>query len=423
MTSEGEPGPRPGARAAAYAAALGLIAVVAAAAWGFPGGEGAVTAVDAGPVPVAAPGPDPAEFIARVEGPQSGRSDELAGLTLEEVMRRFGVPGMSVAVVHDFEVHWTKGYGVADRVTGRAVDEGTLFQAASISKPISALAAMRLAQEGRLPLDGDINAVLTSWKVPRVDGWPAVTPRALMSHTAGAHDGFGFPGYDPGAPLPTLPEILSGDARSNVGPVVFARPAFAAYKYSGGSWALMQLALSDLTRRPFDELMESLVLEPLGMSGSTYAQPLPQTLHDRAARAHGRSGERLAVPWRVYPEQAAAGLWTTPADLARAMIEVQRGVHGRGAVLDQSSARAIAAPVGVGPFGIGFAVDRIGEGWYLEHTGSNYGFQGKLQGHIRHGYGFVILTNGAQGGRVADEIGFRVAIAYDWDSTHEPLRR
>jgi CubicO group peptidase (beta-lactamase class C family) len=362
-------------------------------------------------------------WLLRAQTPGTAGLDEDA---IEELLRGAGVPGASVAVIRDFEIAWTRGYGVADVATGRRVDTQTLFQAASISKPLTAVAAVRLAQEGRFALDDDANTLLSSWKVPASDltaGGP-VTPRALLSHTSGADDGFGFPGYTPGAALPTLVQILNGEAPSNTGPVLFARPPYRAFKYSGGSTTLMQLALTELTGEPFDALMRRLVLDPLGMRDSTYSQPLPDALHDRAAHAHNGRGEPHRDRWHDYPEQAAAGLWTTAGDLARVILEVQRALAGReGRILSQASAQAMTTPVGVGPFSVGFVIDNVGEGWYFGHGGSNYGFRGLIRGHLRHGYGIVVLANGDNGGRAANAIMERVAADDDWDSLHEPLRR
>ena len=144
---------------------------------------------------------DAAARIARIEAPQVPDRQGFDGLTLPQVLERLRVPGVSIAVVKDFQVHWAKAYGVADVATSRSAETSTRFQAASISKPVTAMAAMRLAQDRRLDLDADVNTVLTSWKVPASDltrGRP-VTPRSLFSHTSGADDGFGFPGYDPAA--------------------------------------------------------------------------------------------------------------------------------------------------------------------------------------------------------------------------------
>jgi CubicO group peptidase (beta-lactamase class C family) len=375
---------------------------------------------------VAQPAADAASLAARIEGPQSPNRQGLDALTLAEVMRRFRVPGVSVAVIKDFQIHWAKGYGVADAGSGRPVQVDTVFQAASISKPVTAMAALHLMQGGALGLDDDVNRHLKSWKVPDGEFTPgqAVTPRALMSHTSGADDGFGFPGYEPAAPRPTVAQILNGDAPSNVGEVTFARPPYAAYKYSGGGVTVMQQLLTDVTGEPFAALMRTRVLDPLGMRGSTFEQPLPEAWAVRAAHAHNGQGAHGEMPWHVYPEQAAAGLWTTPSDLARFVIEVQQAVRGpKGSVLSQASAREMTSPVGTGPYGVGLAVEKRGEGWYFGHGGSNWGFRCSLIAHVRKGYGVVVMTNGDAGGGVIAEIEARVAAAYGWDSLDKPLLR
>ncbi len=367
-----------------------------------------------------------AQLIRRIEAPQVPNRQGLDGLTLQEVMQKFHVPGLTIAVIKDFKIQWAKGYGLADVKTGRPVETTTLFQAASISKPVTAMAALRLVQEGRFSLDEDVNKLLKSWQVPasELSREQPVTPRSLMSHTSGADDGFGFPGYAPGAPLPTLMQILNGQPPSNVGPVLFKRPPYQAYKYSGGGIVIEQLMLTDLLGQPFDQIMEKLILKPLAMSDSTYQQPLPENLAGRAAHAYDEHGNAMDSPWHVYPEQAAAGLWTTASDLARVAIELQRAIRGaEGAVLKEATAREMIAPTGVGPFAIGFEIAKNGEGWYFEHSGGNWGFQCHLLGHVRKGYGLVIMTNGDEGGRVISEVEARVAAAYHWDSLDKPLVR
>jgi CubicO group peptidase (beta-lactamase class C family) len=366
------------------------------------------------------------DYAARIEAAQSGTTRELGALTMTELLQRAKVPGVSVAVIKDSTVHFAKGYGLADAGANRPVHVDTLFQAASISKPVTAMATVRLAQDGRFSLDADINSLLTSWKVPASEHTRdhPVTPRSLSSHTSGADDGFGFPGYDRATPRPTLVQILNGQSPSNVGPVLFTRPPFQAYKYSGGSVTLMELALTDVTGTPFPRLMQELVLGPLHMTASTFEQPLPEPWASRAAHAHGREGQAQPAPWHVYPEHAAAGLWTTPTDLARFAIEVQRALRGpRGAVLTQASAREMTTPVGVGPYGVGLSLEKRGEGWYFAHGGSNWGFRCTLISHLRKGYGAVVMTNGDNGGQVTTEIVERVAAAYQWDMLDKPLPR
>ena len=366
-----------------------------------------------------------ADFMARIEGPQKPNRQGYDSFTLEEIMKKAQVPGVSVAVIRDFAIHWAKGYGVADSRSQTGVTPDTMFQAASISKPVTALAFLRLVQEGKLRLDEDVNRYLTSWKVPESEFTrdQPVTPRALFSHTSGTGDGFGFPGYEPSQPRPSLVQILNGEKPSNVGRVTWERPPFSAAKYSGGGITIIQLLIMDLLGRPFEAIMREYALAPAGMTGSTYEQPLPGALEAKAARAHA-GGRASDVPWHVYPEQAAAGLWTTPTDLARFAIAVQKSFRGdSGSVLPQTLAREMLTPVGIGSFGVGFSIEKRGEGWYFSHSGGNWGFSCDLVAHYRKGYGIAVMTNSDTSGTVIREIEARVAAAYNWDSLDKPVPR
>ncbi len=360
-----------------------------------------------------------AQRIDRVESANSRGGQGLDALTLEQVMHQLHVPGMSIAVINNFTIEWAKGYGVADVQSGRPVQPDTRFQAASISKAVTAMAALRLVQEGRISLDSDVNTILKSWRVPESEftRQQRVTPRSLFSHTSGAADGFGFPGYSPGAPLPTVVQILNGLPPCNTGPVLFARPPYQAYQYSGGGIMIMQLLLTDLLGQPFDAIMHRMVLSPLGMSNSSFAQPPSEADTGKFAYAHDEEGRRMGAPWHVFPEQAAAGLWTTPSDLARFVIEIQRAVRGpAGDLLTQATAREMVSPVGVGPNSVGLRLMNKGDGWYFYHGGNNTGFDALVVGHVRKGYGVVIMTNAQGSGyKLIEEIQARVAAVYHWD--------
>jgi CubicO group peptidase (beta-lactamase class C family) len=368
----------------------------------------------------------PSEMMARIERSQSPNRQGLDPLTLQQVMDRFRVPGVSVAVIKDFEIHWAKGYGIADVEAQTQVGTDTLFQAASISKPVAAMAAMRAVQDGRFGLDDDINNVLKSWKLPASEftsGHP-VTPRSLMSHTSGLGDGFGFPGYHPSAPRPTLVEILNGSKPSNGGTVLMERPPLTAAKYSGGGVTLMQLAMTDALGRPYADMMQEVVLGPIGMTNSTYEQPLSAARDRRAARAHTGGGRAMDAKWHVYPELAAAGLWTTPTDLAKFAIDIQKTALGRSSrVLTRASVLEMLSPVGVGDYGVGLSLTKLGQGWYFGHGGSNWGFQCDLLAHRVKGYGVAVMTNADSGRPVINEIRDRVAAAYGWDSLDKPVLR
>ncbi len=365
-------------------------------------------------------------MLAAIEQPQSPNRQGTDPLTIEQMLAYFRVPAVSVAVIRDFRLDAARAWGVADVATGAAASPATLFQAASISKPVAAMASLKAVEGGRFGLDQDIATILKSWRLPGhpFEGGAPVTPRTLLSHTSGTGDGFGFPGYDPEVLRPMVTQILDGEPPSNVRPVRLVRPPLTAFHYSGGGSLIQQLALTDAVGQPFVDLMNAWVLGPLGMTDSSFDCPLPADLEARAARAHDRFGQAMGARFHLYPESAAAGLWTTPGDLAKVVIEVQRTLAGRSArVLSQRTMQEMVTPVGVGPYAVGFAVAQTGEGWYFSHGGGNWGFQCRLIGHRARGYGAVVMTNGDNGTLLVPEIVDRVARAYRWDMLDKPMLR
>jgi CubicO group peptidase (beta-lactamase class C family) len=345
---------------------------------------------------------------------------------MDALRKQFNVPGVSIAVIKDFKIDWAKGYGTADVEAGTPVTADTMFQAASISKTVAAMTSMRAVQDGRFTLDQDVNTILKSWKLPGGEHTKdrPVTPRGLMSHTSGTGDGFGYPGYAPKAPLPTLAQMADGVPPSNRPQVRLERPPMTGFKYSGGAVSIQELALTDAMGKPLVDLARDWVLNPIGMTNSTYEQPLPASREKQAARAHDRVGARMGDPWHVYPEHAAAGLWTTPTDLAKFLIEVQQTLAGTSTkVLSRPMMLEMVTPVGVGPFAVGFTVQKLGEGWYFSHGGSNWGFQCDMIAHRLKGYGVVIMTNGDNGGALIRELRNRIQQAYQWDVLDKPIPR
>ena len=242
-------------------------------------------------------------------------------MTLAARMAELKVPGVSIAVIYNGAIEWAKGYGAAEAGTQTPVTPRTLFQAASVSKPVAALAALRLVEQGRLVLDEDVNAKLKSWKVPENEFTKAekVTLRRLLSHTAGltVH---GFGGYPADVPVPSLAQVLDGEKPANSAAIRVDIVPGTVWRYSGGGYTVMQQLLIDVTGRAFPDILAELVLKPVGMTDSTYEQPLPEARRGGAAAGHTSDGKLLPGRCHTYPEMAAAGLWTTPTDLARFLL-------------------------------------------------------------------------------------------------------
>ncbi|HEV2736696.1 MAG TPA: serine hydrolase domain-containing protein, partial [Longimicrobiaceae bacterium] len=320
----------------------------------------------AAPAPAPAQSPEVAARIGRIERsllpPVRIQGRTHTPDTLEERIRHQRVPAVSIALVHDGEIQWTRAYGVADVESGRAATPATLFQAASMSKPVAAMGALALVQEGKLALDEAVNDRLTSWKVPanELTAKAPVTLRGLLTHSAGltVH---GFPGYAAGAAVPTLVQVLDGAKPANTAAVRVDVQPGTRWRYAGGGTTVMQLLMQDVTGQPFPALMRARVLGPLGMEASTYQQPLPPVRAAQAATAYKPDGTPVPGRYHAYPEMAAAGLWTTPSDLARWIIGVQRALAGRSsAVLSRGTAAAMLTP-GVGGWGLGPSLKGSGD--------------------------------------------------------------
>jgi len=340
----------------------------------------------------------------------------MEGMNIYERMEYYHVPGVSIAFLNRGEIVWAKGYGYTSADSSRLVDENTIFQAASISKPLTAMAALALVEEGKIGLDDDVNLYLKSWQLEenRFTSEEKVTLRRILSHSAGltVH---GFGGYASGEKVPTSVQVLSGEDPSNSGRIFPDTVPGAHYSYSGGGYTVMQLMLCDITGKTFPELMEELVLSKIGMKSSTYEQPLPETSWENAARAHDDAGEMIEGRWHTYPEMAAAGLWTTPGDLLRYVMEVQQSYAGASnLILSREMTREMLTPQ-LNNHGLGPGVGGSGDSITFSHGGANRGFRCGLLAFTKQGQGLVMMTNGTRGGELMSEIRRSFSASYGWN--------
>jgi CubicO group peptidase (beta-lactamase class C family) len=350
-------------------------------------------------------------------------------LTVERLMDSYKVPGLSVAIIDDFKVAATKVYGVTEAGGATPVTARTLFQAGSVSKPVAAAGALRLVQDGKLLLDEDVNRSLKSWHVPENEFTKTqkVTLRRILSHTAGLTVHF-FPGYAVDAPRPALTEILDGQPPANTAPVRVDFVPGTRWRYSGGATLIEQQLMIDATGKQFPQLMRELVFDPLGMEDSTYEQPLPGSRAAAAACGTLASGQTVPGKWHVYPEMVAAGLWTTPTDLAKLAIEIALSKRGQ-------SNRVLSAPLAnemlkvqmprVEEISLGDAQhrDRMGLGFFLGdetrpdlfgHIGDDQGFQAMLTMFADTGQGAAIMANSDSGITLGDFVLDQIAAERGW---------
>jgi len=360
------------------------------------------------------PGAAVDERVQRIENglrrPITIRGTPVQRMNIAERMSHYKVPGVSVAVIRAGKLDWARGYGQADVESGKPVTTETVFQAASVSKPVASMTALRLVQQGKLSLDEDVNAMLRSWKVPENEFTKTekVTLRRLLSHNAGltVH---GFPGYAQGAPVPALVQLLDGVPPANTQAVRVDKTPGSGFRYAGGGYAVMQLLLEDVTGKPFEQLARQFVLDPLRMQRSAYEQPPGEALSRDAASGYRGDGKRIAGRWHIYPEKTAAGLWTTPSDLARVVLEIQKP----GKVLRPETVKTMLTR-SPGDYGLGFGLQQTGGRASISHGGANEGFRCQMFAYLDTGEGAVVMTNGDNGGQLVNEILGAIAVEYGW---------
>ena len=358
--------------------------------------------------------------IARIEnGLQPNlqiQGTEIPTFSIEERLKELEIPGVSIAIINNGQLEWAKGYGMADVSENRPVTSETLFLAGSISKPVAALRAHQLAEAGIMHLDTNVNAYLTSWKLPdnEFTTTEKVTIRRILNHTAGLTV-WGFPGYDKGDDVPSVPEVLDG--KGNTDAVRVYKEPGESWMYSGGGYTIMQLMITDLEERAFPEIMQEHVLNPLGMSSSTFANPLPESYHPIAATGYRNNGDEVEGKWPIYPEMAAAGLWTTPSQLILWAQEIQKIYQTQEDGLLKVETVNEMLTAGMNEHGLGPVVNEYTFG----HGGADEGFRANLIAWKEEPIAAVIMVN-SDNGSIIQEIKLSIAAEYNLSGV-EPMKR
>jgi len=367
--------------------------------------------------------PEVSDRISRVENNLAGwvQIRRERRWTLAERMAFYNIKGVSIAVVHDYKIEWAKSYGWADISENRLVTEKTLFQAASISKSLNGVGVLKLVQDKKLDLNSDINNVLKSWKFPydEKSNNKKITISNLLSHTAGLNI-HGFPGYSKNDSIPTLQQILDGEKPANTQAIRSIIEPGSKVEYSGGGVTISQRIVEDITNQSYDSYMQKNVLNPLGMNSSFFTQPPKENKKKLLATGYLTNGDEVKGKYHIYPEQAAAGLWTNPVDLCKYIIETQLSFQGKSQkVLTPEMTKLRLTPV-IQDAALGVFVSQRGSVKYFMHNGGNAGFSCQATACLDDGNGVVIMTN-SNNGSILEEIVNSVAIVYKWKDYYQPV--
>lgn len=341
-------------------------------------------------------------------------ADPIDAVILRELSNE-GIPGLSLAVIDKGKIVKARGYGFTTKAKTKPVTVNTLFQAASISKPVAAIGALQLVEKGSLSLDENINNYLKSWKVPDGDltKRKPVTLRLLLCHRSGLNV-HGFPGYNRTTVLPSIRAILEGKKPANTAAVRVVNAVGTKRSYSGGGYVLLQQAMTDVTGKPFATLMSELVLDPFRMNASTYEQPLPIEKHSLAATGYLKNGMQVNGSWHVYPERAAAGLWTTPTDLAKFLLSVQTARKSKTSSFlpKQVTSNFLSKQDKRGGLGVYLRGKRRELQFY--HSGRNAGFDCYMSAYAKKRKGIVLMINANSNKNIFKPIIEAVRKSYDW---------
>ena len=348
------------------------------------------------------------------------KGDSIKSFNLEKRMEHYKVPGVSIAIVENGKIKWAKGYGYANTETGTKVNASTLFQAGSISKPLAALSALKLFENDSLELNKDVNYYLKNWQIPenKFTETEKVTLEKLLTHTAGitVH---GFPGYQQTDEFPEIIDVLNGNG--NTGKIIVDTIPGSIWRYSGGGYTVMEKVVEDVSGLSLDDYMSKNILHPIGMKNSTYQQPIAKEFQNNISAAYDRNGNLIKGLWNNYPEQAAAGLWTTPSDLAMYCIEIQDIAQGKkeGILTKETVQKMLSKHKN--DWGLGPSLQNENDSLIFGHGGKNAGFTNDMKAYAYQGNAVIVMTNADNGGDLIGEILRAVSNYYNWGISNQKV--
>lgn len=322
-----------------------------------------------------------------------------------DLMKKYNIPGVSIASINNGEIEWIENYGYADKNKKLPVNNNTIFQVGSISKTFTAWGIMNLVEEGKLDLDTSVENYLTRWHIPDTTfNKDYVTIRKILSHTAGLSVP-SYAGYSPNSTLPSIEQSLSGESNDIYRLELISEPG-KQFQYSGGGYTLLQLVIEEVTGLSFSKYMENEVLKPLGMENSFF--DIDYSLESNISKGYGYFGQEL--PNYIYTEKAAAGLYTTIDDMANFVVSNQKILRSNEEILlSPDSLRTMTSQVEVNGqytnYGLGYQVRELSSGEkMISHGGTNRGWNSQFSYLPDRNNGIIILTNSDMGHHLINDM-------------------
>lgn len=337
--------------------------------------------------------------------------------SVEDLMQKYKVPGLRIVFVDKGKISWSKNYGYANLKDSIKVDDKTVFTGASLGKPITTMAALKLVEKGALGLDDDVNNKLIGWKVPTNEFTKKekVTLRRLIGHTSGFNRYYGA-NYMPYETLPTIEQTLRGEKPSKHPAVKLVSVPGTTYRYSNPGYLILEKLMEDVTGNKFESIIDELVFVPSKMKNSSFEQPIPKRL--MATKAVGYSKNLQPQPYNIITFKSAGGIWTTPDDLAKFTYTLLNDHHkGTSKLISQNMTNQV--------FNRGGNLQKLGftllnwkngvDDIAFRHTGQNYGFTSVIFGSVNKEQAVIIMSNSVNTQQLFDHIIRAAAEEYNWD--------
>jgi CubicO group peptidase (beta-lactamase class C family) len=325
---------------------------------------------------------------------------------IKKIIKDTKTVGVSVALIDNYKIVWAKGFGITEVGTNDSVTTETLFQAASISKSITAMAVMRKVQEKSISLTENIDKQLTSWHIPdnNFTNKSPITVKQLLSHTAGVSN-TQFPGYHTNEKLPTIVQALNGESPAQNEKVKITFSPGSLYSYSNCGYWILALLLEDVEKKKFEKIIEEEIFTPLNMKNSTFDNHLPNQEYKSIASGHLSQNNLIDQKYYIYQPSSSGGLWSTPIDIAKFLIEMELSSKGQSnQIINEENTKLMLKPV-MGQYALGFTNEIRGTGVkFFGHDGHSIGFVSSMIGSLNDGFGLVIMTNSENGWKAVNKI-------------------